>query len=509
MAEMLKRLHDLAVIKVTLLPAPLTKESIALRGELPTSSESNAHVRFEFEQSSALAERNPTCEIDARDMGIPRNLDPDRIRGRGKYGFRLSQALVDWLKEIAQTKLSKDSVVWLHLVAPYGYLGMFPWENLLTDCFPNAVLRLPNFVVEAPQQTPTIIDVALCCKQGVADADSDTANLVVSTARAMASMRERRQMRIYVFADRPICALLERLTEENSITRIYPVDPDGPGSSLANYISNAVSNLANPIRDWLRQFRSRPAIPSSSELLANSVDPLSSPWLRSVRKMLGLQSVDVIHILAHSTLSLERGALLLDQTDPNADSPHLLLPSEFLAFQAQTGAWAVGLSSPSKNYCDMGMRQFADGLAQSRPGPLLYHDISADPDCSSLTAAYQFLLSEKPSMPLLSSATFAYCEPFRVREADDTGKTIDDLSRRSVWATQFPENPGVKAAFQNASVPGWVAASERFVDMYKLRLAEMTAKPSAGSDERAEEIRATLQRIQAAVVKIADPGNKT
>ena len=323
-------------------------------------------------------------------------------------------------------------MVWLHLVAPYGYLGMFPWESLLLDCFPNAILRLPNFVVEAPQQTSSVIDIALCCKQGVAETDLDTANIVAGIARAMASIYDDREVRIYVFADEPICALLnvakQRRAASLGYTRSALTSPIPVFRLFFPKASARYSQIPSAI--GYVGFVPPPAVPSSNELLASASDPVLSPWLRSIRKILGQQSVDVVHVLAHSTLSLERGVLLLDQTNPKVESAHLSLASEFLAFQAQTGAWVVGLSSPVNNYCDIGMRQFADGLAQLRPGPLLYHDLSVDPGCSILSDAYRFLLSEKPSTPPLSRATFAYCEPFRVLEAGDTGETIDAISRR-------------------------------------------------------------------------------
>jgi hypothetical protein len=183
-----------------------------------------------------------------------------------------------------------------------------------------------------------------------------------------------------------------------------------------------------------------------------------------------------------------------------------VLAQGFLAFQAQIGAWAVGFSSAPNSFSDMALRQFADNLAQLRPGPLLYHDATMDSDCSKLRDAYTFILSERPTIPKLSPAIFAYCEPFRVfddRRPEATLKGLSDRYARKDATLQTSES--VRSVFlASDNVPSWVAASERFVDMYKLRLAELSSKgESGGSVGELDEIRSTLARLQDTVAKVA------
>ncbi len=532
MAEALKRIYDLAVLKVTLLPGRISasdSSSASLSKELPdsppkrssasVSKELAARVQFVLqERDGNEVVDSPKFEVAAREMGVPRRLDWNSIRERGHYPFRLPPSLLDWLRARIEENALRNRVVWLHLVKPYGYLGMFPWESLLKPVLPCPILRLPDFVIDPPQQTPSVMDVALCCRLGDAEDVSSTVDLIVRTAKALASSGGQRPVRVAVLADGPVCAQLRsspavKAIPELSCQEVKPGVADE--SALTTYVINplaAASNfIANPIRDWLRKFGGRQSdAPSSSDLLATATDPVTSPWLRAVRKALGNRSVDVVHVIAHSILTLERGALLLDQTDLESEhaSSHLVLASEFLAFQAQIGAWAAGFSSVANNFSDMGLRQFADDLAQLRPGPLLYQDAAVDVAGDELRQAYTFLLSAKPALPPSSPAIFTYCEPFRVLDASRPEASLEALSDRYARKDALPQHAGVRAVFQSSdNVPSWVAASERFVDLYKLRLAALSSKSGNGSSEQSNEIRATLQRIQDMVAKVAGPGS--
>jgi hypothetical protein len=210
-------------------------------------------------------------------------------------------------------------------------------------------------------------------------------------------------------------------------------------------------------------------------------------------------------------LSLENGVLLLDQTDLKSKNPnsHAVSAREFLAFQAQVGAWAAGFSSAPGSLSDMGLRQFADSLAQLRPGPLLYHDAVADPGCGELSNAYAFLLSVSPTTPVQYPACFVYCEPFRVYDDRRPDATLESLSNPDGRKdTTLRTSEAIRSVFANTdNVPSWVAASERFIDIYKMRLAELSSKgESVVRPGQLDEIRSTLTRLQDTVAKVMKDG---
>jgi hypothetical protein len=53
------------------------------------------------------------------------------------------------------------------------------------------------------------------------------------------------------------------------------------------------------------------------------------------------------------------------------------------------------------------------------------------------------------------------------------------------------------------NVPAWAAASERFVDLYKKQLAQLSSKSGTSAPSvDIDEIRSTLSRLQATVAKV-------
>jgi hypothetical protein len=506
LAEALIRQYDLAVLKVTLLPGSPSREMSS-----QPSAESMAQVQFQLQKPGDGQVGSTPLNIPARDMGIPRYLDWEMLRGRGKYSFEMPSDVAQWLRANIGATDRPDGALWLNLVKPYGYLGMFPWESLLKPLLSCAILRLPDFVIDPPQQTPSIIDVALCCQLGNAD-PSSTVDLLLKTAKALSSSGGRRPVRITAFADGEVYARLAQSSIAKSIPRLSLCEVDVGESFLTTYVVNPITALGNPIREWLRKFgnsEQKSGLPSSKDLLAAATDPIKSPWLRAVRKLLGQQSMDVIHVLTNAMLSLENGVLLLDQGDLKSNSPssYAVSTQEFLAFQAQVGAWAVGFSSASNSFSDMALRQFADGLAQLRPGPLLYHDATVDPASGSLSDTYAFLLAEAPTTPRQSPAIFTYCEPFRVFDDQQPDATLESLSNRYARSNATLQvNDSVRSVFQTSeNVPSWVAASERFIDLYKLRLAELSSKSGVRSGQ-IDEIRSTLSRLQDTVAKVVKDG---
>src|ERR1043165_3560563 len=538
MALMLKRMHDLATLTVTVLPPE--RESPATTAE----AKSSTYVEFQLQRRAGDdIEVSDKFKCPAHELGIPRHLTWEKVLRRGTYQFAVPTDFQDWLKaQMGRAELD-ERALWIHLVKPYGYLGLFPWERLLAPLCDCAILRLPDFLVDPPKQTSTAVDAAVCCLSGTGNAEARAA-LAARVTSVLASGAQR-QIRLVLLVDSQIkkhmpqelpsgCAIhvyegTAASRADTSFFSEYVANPfsDYVASPFSDYVASPFSDyvaspfksyvanpVANTVKDWLNRKREQDLgqdLLSNVATIAQAIDSVKSPFLRWVRKTLGTRSVDLVHVIADSTLYLERGALLLDLegTSTSTSGGHLVSSAEMLSFQAQVGAWAIGLSSPPDNFSDIGLRQFADTLAQLRPGPLIYHDATIDPECADLRAAYAFLLSARPADPPRACSTFMYCEPFRVRDRQSPDATFESLSEGSVVAeAMLPEQETLRAAFQQTdNVPSWVAATERFADLYKQRLAELSRGGSSGASE-VSEIRSALRRMQDLVAKTADFSGK-
>jgi hypothetical protein len=514
-------LYDLAVLAISLLPPDAVRgQPAAGTPEQPAAgtpansrdaAESTAKVRFELQghvgkHITSLGE----FKIAARDLGVPRYLSWEKVRGRGGYDFRLPSDLTQWVCQAVEKTGVGRGTLWVHLVTPYGYLGMFPWEPTLRPVVGCRILRLPDYVVDPPKQTSAVVDVALCCPTNSGKAPPT--DLVARIAGAIASAGAR-SVRLAIFADSLVAKRL-RSEQPSSFEKfkIHALGEEEPSTAnpsfITEYIVNPVSNYVSSIREWLRS-RSSDDLLLQESVLRRAVDPVTSPWLRKVRRSLGARSVDAVHFIADGTMYSDRGALLLDEGEVNSANPepHIVSAAELLSFQAQVGAWAMGFSSAPDNFSDMGLRQFADTLAQLRPGPLLYQDARDDLECAALRDAYAFLFADAPADPPALPAVFMYCEPFRVRDPRYPDATFESLSASRIESDAFlPEEGRLRTAFQHAdNVPSWVAASERFVDMYKKRLVEL-GRSGEKTPAELNEIRGALTRIQNIIAKTGFAG---
>ncbi len=95
----------------------------------------------------------------------------------------------------------------------------------------------------------------------------------------------------------------------------------------------------------------------------------------------------------------------------------------------------------------MGLRQLADAVGQSRPGPLVHHEFELDADATALSAAYQLLCARTPQPAPASPALFIYCQPFRVQSGPDTGERL--LNAAIATPTVQPELDSLYASHEN------------------------------------------------------------
>ena len=395
--------------------------------------------------------------------------------------------------------------LWLHLVKPYGFLGAVDWEGALVGALRRPLLRLPDFL-ERPRENRSVLNVALVCSDPVSEPRMDPPQLLVDTAQALLQGSRRERTTIHLFADEQYFHILK--------------------AGFANEPGVAVHDPASARAHGIQE-RGRVA---GSELRE-----LQSPWLLWIRDSMQGRSLDAVHFVAHGFLADQRPAMALAESPlSNRDrgDARYVGVGELAAFLTQTGAWSAVFSSPPGNYSEAGLRLLADTLAQTRPGPVMYHRLKTGlgPD-PQLQALYGFLYAPKPSPVPSEQGWFAYCQPSIVEELDplpprraaataldaNAGlfeSTAVPLSapktrgsrggRRRGGATPRGQPPAVASPTPAAEtdLPSWVSAAQRYV--------EQTAQQLQRRDERetttsavSSEVERTLQKLQEVVASVA------
>jgi len=256
----------------------------------------------------------------------------------------------------------------------------------------------------------------------------------------------------------------------------------------------------------------RYAIPAASAVMTEEhrtqPERLESPWLLWMRDALMGTSIDIAHFLCHGYMSVDRGALAMAESPTeNSDetTARFVGTAELTAFLTQVGAWAVAFSSPPRNFSEMGLRVFADTLAQLRPLFVLYHDLDegGDPHCEAMERAYRLFASPEPGRPPVSASVFMYCQPYRVK-----GGTLPEKPRKSPAIAVAEASPDlVNLVRSSENVPNWIAASQRYIDQCQWQLRK--TGPQGGQDASStargqkEAVEKALHDIQQAVTRLA------
>ena len=446
MAMYLKQKHELLALKVS-----LTRErrQTSVRMELETHKGGTPSV---------LLDRT----VSTSEIGLSRTLD-----ARQFPNFYFPSHVSDEMAHlIGKLDVEPSHPLWLHLVSPYGYLGVVPWEHLLVPALNRPLLRLPDFL-EPPRERRSVLDVALVCSMPVSEPSFYPPDVVIAMSLAIREASPRPQTTVHIFADKEYYDQIR-----SALTGEYGVMVHDP--------------------DDAQQFGF--GQPSSS--VPQDASTVTCPWLRWISAAMRGRSLDTVHFLCHGYLANERPAFSVAESPVRNEDrwmAHVLSVREVVAFLNQTGAWSVAFSAPPNNYSEAGLRLFADTLAQTRPGPVLYHDASQDYSLDGLRSAYRFLYAPEPSEPPPPAPMFIYCQPalvdthlsligqsrtsgldavvsqnaliFNESIADDTEPTGESLSLDSDDAVfQYLSGLPVHAALPQENVPNWVAAAQRYVE---------------------------------------------
>jgi hypothetical protein len=469
MAELLKRQYGL----------------IALKAWLDTyTSEDGPRVRLALEAKvDGVLQTLREWTLTTNEIGLPERMDWSAARGRGP-DYRLPDSMMSELESSLTDACKGDErrPLWLHLVKPYGDLGLVPWERLLSQRLNVPILRLPDFIVPPPLESHRTLDIVLCSSAPAAK-DAFSVPAYVSRMAMWIVEAVPRHVRLHVFVDVDAVGELRRQLDGMDLgvrVKVY-----SPAEAEFYTVQDSTSRIVDP------------------------TGRITSPWLLWIRDVLKGQSIDVVHFLSHGYFANEGGSLAMSESPVRNYDPRMarfIGPSELIAFLTQVGAWAVGLSSPPNNFSEVGSRALADSIGQMRPGSVLHHDFETDLLGRALVDAYRFLFSPEPERPPVSPSVFMYCQPHRV-----AGAAAQQDFLAEMFPPEFlPDDPEIRAfgasMEEDEEVPAWVAASQRFIEQAKMQLSRNVRSGQTrgrGTDRSLEAEGDNLRQLQGIVARVA------
>jgi hypothetical protein len=398
----------------------------------------------------------------------------------------------------------REPTLWLHLVAPYGYLGAVPWEAALIPAAGRPVLRVPD-------RLPVVANlgqvwrgaIAVSAPKGMRAAAPYIHSLL---ARLRSAMPTSTDVEVDVFADAGTAAALREAVPVGQWVRIHK-------SANAEKISQSRSRVR---RESVRS-SVRPA--SYEGALSGQL------WADWIADGLAGQAVRALHVVLDGGFDGDRPKLIFspDPNDPVARDKCAFVTGDAIVQLADgIGAATLSFGSPKRNPADLATRMIADSVGQQRAGATIYSSIAEDPHGDVLARALAFLADGGRNMPIPSDPSlFAYVQPEQLQPAKLTGGGPSDPSGNfDVGAYLTPASPGddvllgmsTLTGYRPSSslddiypatptVPTWVAVSDRYLASQWADLAKSAASPAptakikAAYNQGAAEALADLQDI--------------
>lgn len=456
MAEALKREHELMSLRVEL----------AFWAKSPL-------VRISFESGGTA---HSLWQYSAESVGVPTSLADG-----GMPALALPHEHLQELAQLcaAHARHGANEPLWLHLVRPYGFAGALPWEETLAPVIDRPLLRLPDFL-ERSQEDPDTLEIAICYdppwKSDRASADQRVVELIQTALQS-----PRAQIVVHFFT----------------------IDP-----------SSALTALGNARLRWYDPQEWHKGQSSNSRGQAGG-----SAWLVWMADSLRPHALDAVHFVCGAEAFDDRASLLVRSTPfPTTSRPVLsaIQPGDIVSFLARTGAWAAIFSPHPQAPCAAACRFFADGIAQIRPGPVLFHAFEDEPiQNSALPALYNFLFASEPSDPPAFQAGFLYCQPTFARAYQDGawGVTWEGRTRAKPFQrvlAKFSQSMDLLPDYILPETPVWTSAAQRYVeklslDSYRFKQGLDTSDLSSALRSEAEAannaISDTLAQIQDVIAR--------
>lgn len=401
--------------------------------------------------------------------------------------------LAEAVRRTMEHELKQETMLWLRLQPPYGYLGAVPWEDL-AELIDIPVLRVPDQLplpasLGRSWRVAMVVNAPRTARWGAKHVHEFTSAL-------RAAFRDR-AVSIDVFPDVRTHGLLD-IEEEcrDGVVRIH--DPQRARGSRDRAVSANGSRREPRAASGMRPFE-----PDDPRLV----------WARWIMDALSGAAVRALHVAAPGLVGTERAALAIaaDPGRPVTGAAFEAIDSSDLWKLADVlGASLISVAAPESRGIDVAARMVADSLGQLRPGPTLFSSLHRDAGSRLLARAHAFLADPAGDRDFPSDRSwFGYIQPESVQRAL---ATPDAYQTGQIPVLSFAEDttpdPGDTGVLSEAygsleQVPTWLASSSRFVETKFADLGAAPAIPGTGerSASRAYEAGASdaLAEIQALV----------
>ncbi|NUK12346.1 hypothetical protein HRW23_34950 [Streptomyces lunaelactis] len=390
-------------------------------------------------------------------------------------GARVPKELLAAVISFISQDFGKEAALWLRLVPPYGHLGAVPWERTLVPATGRPLIRVPDRLPVAADPGKTwSVAIALSAAPGTSWAAGYLTSFLSALHSAVASGVDAHLFTDQVTHD-TVCQLLHREPH------VHLHDPQDATSAHRERIERNVP-----------QFRRRGRASSS-----RADSPLL--WADWIASGLDGQAVRALHVVADARFDGTR-PLLAVSSDPGVPTDLCAYASaDKVQLLADTvGASVLSFGSPPGNPSDIATRLMADGVGLQRAGPTFYSDLQLDPAGYALAQAHAFVAAQPRREPIpRDPSLFAYLQPEHVQDSlrenwpDPEQPDQVWLSGRTAISDSSTSQELVPGALGAAvgegvadrgyagaeAVPGWVAASERYMESRAADLVDTAAIP--------------------------------
>jgi hypothetical protein len=378
--------------------------------------------------------------------------------------------------------LQSEAALWLRLVPPYGYLGAVPWEASLVEATNLPVLRVPDRLPAASDlgriwRAVIAVNAAPRFSRAAPNIRPHSAASYVSSLVKRLGTVVGGEVEIDVFADAGTANALRRQGLPEPWVHLH--NPEHAEELSRNRSTHMPDTSTGGVR---------------GRTYAGSV-PTGRAWADWIMAGLAGRAVRALHIVLDGVLDLDRPRLTLspDPKKPVAGSKCVFVTGEGVQRVADAiGAATLSFGSASPNPSDLAIRMIADEIGQQRSGATIYSSIAEDPKGDALAQAYAFLADRSRELPIpLHPSLFMYAQPEQVRSALrqplPMSQSIAASPGDEVGILPGPvAHPGSEILSDlavtysaEASVPTWVAASDRYLNSQWAGLATSATSPAA------------------------------
>jgi hypothetical protein len=161
-------------------------------------------------------------------------------------------------------------------------------------------------------------------------------------------------------------------------------------------------------------------------------------------------------------------------------------PDGLLRLADGIGAATLSFGSPPDNPADLAPRLIADHVGQRRAGPTLFSSVAADPTGRALIEAQIYLADRTGRHPIPQDPSlFIYAQPEHVKDSlEQPWVVTPPTPATSATGTlplpgfsgddeELPDEPAERYYADKTTVPGWVAASHRYLSTESAHLSRV------------------------------------